>query len=114
MKICLILVVCHICVFTLEYFHVLGRGHSNLNQDWLKVGLTFFSPLGHSNLNFVLQAFFGKKILSDSKKKKRSRLWRLTDDSGLEIFCQTQKKSASFKNIHCKGDSINFRNLSML
>ena len=36
------------------------------------------------------------------------------DESGLEIFCQTQKKNASIKNIHCKGDSIDYRNLSML
>ena len=41
---------------------------------------------------------YGRKwfgdFLSDSKKK--------------------EKKSASFKNIHCKGDSINYRDLSML
>ena len=44
------------------------------------------------------------EILSDC------RLWCLMEESGLEIFYQTQKKSASFKNIHCKGDSINYRN----
>ena len=34
-----------------------------------------------------------KKILSDSKKKKeKSRIWCLTDESGLKIFCQTPKK----------------------
>ena len=34
-----------------------------------------------------------KKILSDSKKKeKKSHFWCLTDESGFEIFCQTQKK----------------------
>ena len=39
----------------------------------------------------------------------------LTDKSGFEIFCQTQKiKSASFKNILYKGDSINHRKLSLL
>ena len=34
----------------------------------------------------------------------------LTDESGFEIFCHTpkkRKKKKSFKNVLCKGDSIN-------
>ena len=38
------------------------------------------------------------------------------DESGFEIFCQTpeKKKSESLKNILCKGDSNNYRKLSLL
>ena len=49
--------------------------------------------------------------------KKKSPLVSY-EHSGFEIFCQTPKKkeekSASFKNILCKGDSINYRKLSLL
>ena len=52
------------------------------------------------------------------KNPVRLQHWCLTDVSGFEIFCQTpkkkKKKSASFKNIHFKDDSINYRKLSVL
>ena len=75
--------------------------------------------LGHSNLITCLASFFWKKnpVRLQKKKRKKSHLWCLTDESGFEIFCQTPKKkkeSASFKNILCKGDSINYRKLSLL
>ena len=61
--------------------------------------------IGHSNLITCLTSFFWKKNpVRLQKKKEKSRLWCLTDESGLEIFCQTpkkKKKSARFKNIHC-------------
>ena len=49
------------------------------------------------------------------KKREKSHLLCLTDESDFEIFCQTQKKkSASFKNILCKCDAVNYRKLSLL
>ena len=48
-------------------------------------------PLQFNYLSYEL--FLEKKSLSDSKKNNnKSRLWCLTDESGLEIFCQTPKK----------------------
>ena len=50
------------------------------------------------SFSIVLRAFFGKKILSDSKKKEKKVTWFLTDESGFEIFCQTpKKKKCKFK-----------------
>ena len=77
------------------------------NSGHIQYSHLFDSVLGHSNLITCLTSFFWKK----------RHLWCLTDESGFEIFCQTpkkRKKSASFKNMLCKGDSINYRKLSLL
>ena len=76
--------------------------------------LKVLRPLHFNYLSYEL--FFGKKYCQTPKKKgKKSQLWCFTDESGFEIFCQTQKKkSASFKNIHCMGDLIHYSKLSML
>ena len=71
-----------------------------------------FRPLQFNYLSYEL--FLEKKSCQTPKKKKKSQHWYLTDQSGFEIFCQTPKKSASFKNIHCKVDSINYRKLLLL
>ena len=50
-------------------------------------------PLGHSNLITCLTSFFWKKNpVRLQKKRKKSHPWFLTDESGLEIFCQTPQK----------------------
>ena len=56
-------------------------------------GCTFLCRLGHSNLITCLTSFFWKRNpVRLQKKRKKSHLWCLTDESGFEIFCQTQKK----------------------
>ena len=101
-----------VCIITARAVHVVNK--DTYIRDGFP-GLVFkFRPFQFNYLSYDL--FFGK-ILSDSPppQKKKSRLWCFADERGLEIFCQTpKKKGASFKNIHCKGDSINYRNLSML
>ena len=72
-------------------------------------------PLQFNYLSYEL--FWKKNPVRLQKKRKKSHLWCLTDESVFEIFCQTpkkKKKSASFKNILCKCDSINYRKLSLL
>ena len=91
----------------------------NILKKFLKFSNQFYF-LGHSNLITCLTSFFWILFLSypHPPPPKKSRFLCLTDESGLEIFCQTPpppppppKKK---KNNHCKGDSINYRNLSML
>ena len=101
---------------------------------WMKVAsalegfnvkcLSFSSPqwyskelLGHSNLITCLTSFLENPVRLQ-KKRKKSHLWCLTDESGFENFLSDSKnrneKSASFKNILCRCDSINYRKLSLL
>ena len=62
------------------------------NYDWPKSSTSLFM-LGHSNLITCLTSFFWKKNpVRLQKKKEKSRIWCLTDESGLKIFCQTPKK----------------------
>ena len=64
----------------------------------------------------VLRAFFGKKILSDSKKKEKKVINSvLRTKVVLKFSVRLQKKKKkSLKNILCKWDSINYRKLSLL
>ena len=49
---------------------------------------------GHSNLITCLTRFFEKKNPVRLQKKKKVDFGvKVTDESGLEIFCQTQKKA---------------------
>ena len=69
-----------------------------------------FYLLGHTNLITCLTSFFGEKKICQTPKKKSTLV-----SYGQKWFRNfLSEKSASFKNIHCKGDSINYRNLSML
>ena len=56
----------------------------------LSVLRTIIRPLQFNYLSYKL--FLGKKILSDSKKKKKKKEVNF-GESGLEILCQTPKKS---------------------
>ena len=47
-------------------------------------------PLQFNYLSYEL--FLEKKSCQTPKKKKKSHLWCLTDESGFKIFCQTPKK----------------------
>ena len=48
-------------------------------------------PLQFNHLSYEL--FLEKKSCqTPKKKKKKSHLWCVTDESGFEIFCQTPKK----------------------
>ena len=66
--------------------------------------LLFLYCLGDSNLITVRL----------KKKKKKSHIWCPTDDNFLSDSKKNKNKRASFKNILCKGDSINYEKLSML
>ena len=72
-------------------------------------------PLQFNYLSYKL--FLEKKFCQTPKKRKKKltlvsygRKWfgHFLSDS------KKKKKSSSFKNIHCKGDSINYRYLSVL
>ena len=88
----------------------------SLDQLWWWV--PFAIRLGHSNLITCLTSFFWKKnpVRLPKKRKKKSSLvsygrkwfWNFLSDSN------NKKKSASFKNVLCKCDSINYRKLSLL
>ena len=66
------------------------NNNNNINNNIImKYAHLLFSNLRPLQFNY----FFGKEILSDSKKKERkSHHWCLMDKSGFEIFCQTPKK----------------------
>ena len=49
-----------------------------------------FRPLQFNYLSYEL--FWKKNPVRLPKKRKKSHLWYLTDESGFEIFCQTPKK----------------------
>ena len=75
--------------------------------------------LGHSNLITCLTSFFVKRnpVRLKKKKKKKVTFGVLRTKVVLKFSVRLQKKkkkSASFKNILCKGDSINYRKLSLL
>ena len=78
--------------------------------------LPFFLTQGHSNLVTCLTSFFWKKNLSDSKKKEKKVTFGVLWTKVVLKFSVrlTKKRGASFKNILCKGDSINYRKLSLL
>ena len=50
---------------------------------------TLLRPFQFNYLSYEL--FLEKKSCQTPKKKKKSHLWCLTDESGFEIFCQTPK-----------------------
>ena len=52
--------------------------------------LIAFRPLQFNYLSYEL--FLEKKSCQTPKKRKKSHLWCLTDESGFKIFCQTPKK----------------------
>ena len=80
--------------------------------------ITFVYRLGHSNLITCLTSFFWKKNpVRLQKKRKKVTFGVLRTKVVLKfsvILKKKKKKSASFKNILCKGDSINYRKLSLL
>ena len=67
---------------------------SELNVCTLGPDENCINGLGHSNLITCLTSFFLEKkhCQTPKKKRKKSHLWCLTDESGFEIFCQTPKK----------------------
>ena len=91
----------HIYMFLLKQMMIRPKKNVMFVVTWPKkkgsVGrlfFFFFFFLGHSNLITCLTSFFGKKnpVRLPPPPQKKSRLWCLTDESGLEIFCQTPKK----------------------
>ena len=84
---------------------VLGLVASELGLVYIIPWVPWF-PLDHSNSITCL--FGGKKFCQTQKKKSTlgsyGRKW-------VRNYLSDSKKSASFKNIHCKGDSINYRTL---
>ena len=72
--------------------------------------------LGHSNLITCLTSFFWKKNpVRLQKIRKKVTFGVLRTKVVLKFSVRLQKKkSASIKNILCKGDLINYRKLSML
>ena len=69
----------------------------------------WFPQLGHSNLITCLTT-----VRLQKKKKKKVTFGVLRTKGVLKFLSDSKKKSASFKNILCKGDSINYRKLSLL
>ena len=85
---------------------------------WSIYSLEYFSFLGHSNLITCLTSFFWKKNPVRLKKKKKKKVafgvLRTKVVLKFSVRLKKKKKSASFKNILCKGDSINYMKLSLL
>ena len=70
-------------------------------------------PLQFNYLSYKL--FLEKKSCQTPKKRKKVNIGVLRmDESGFKNFLSDSPKKKSFKNIHCKGDSINYRKLSLL
>ena len=78
----------------------------------------FESILGHSNLITCLTSFFLEKKSCQTQKKKNRKVTfgvlRPKVVLKFSVRLKKKKKSASFKNIVCKGDSINYRKLLLL
>ena len=55
----------------------------------------YIRPLQFNYLSYKL--FLEKKSCQTPKKKKKSHLWCLTDESGFENFCQTPKEKKKCK-----------------
>ena len=74
----------------------------------------FIRPLQFNYLSYEL--FLEKKSCQTPKKKKKNVIFGvLRTKVVLKISVRLKKKkSASFKNILCKCDSINYRKLSLL
>ena len=73
-------------------------------------------PLQFNYLSYEL--FLEKKSCQTQKKKRKKKVTfgvlRMKVVLKFSVRLQKKKKSASFKNILCKGDSINYRKLSLL
>ena len=114
---CIVLVLIDICIVSLgeeeykyewtlishpegsEIGNMLGKNTATLKLTGVGTYTHSFT-LGHSNLITCLTSFFWKKNpVRLQKKRKKSHLWFLTDESGFEIFCQTPKKKKRKKNM---------------
>ena len=75
---------------------------------------TYLRPLQFNYLSYEL--FFEKEnpVRLKKKKKKKVIFGVLRTKVALKFSVRLQKKSASFKNILCKGDSINYRKLALM
>ena len=82
--------------------------------NWIEnaVASTCLKCLGHSNLITCPTSFFLEKQFCQTPKKIEKKLTLVSYGRKWfkKILSDSKKKSASFKNIHCKGDSINYRN----
>ena len=78
--------------------------------------LTLLYQVMVSNLITCLSSFiWNKNSVRLQKKRKKVDFGDLRTEVVKKFSVRLQKKKeASFKNIHCKGDSINYMNLSML
>ena len=77
--------------------------------------LPLLRPLQFNYLSYEL--FLGKKSCQTPKKKKKKVIFGVLRTKVVLKFSvrlQKKKKSASFKNILCKCDLINYRKLSLL
>ena len=74
--------------------------HFAILLQWLYL---FIRPLQFNNLSYKL--FLEKKILSDSKKKKKKVTFGVLRTKWFSNFLSDFKKKGSYKNILCKGDS---------
>ena len=78
-----------------------------------------FYHLGHSNLISCLTSFSWNKNPVRLKKKEKKVTFgvlrtKVVSKFSVRLQKKKRKKSASFKNILCRGDSINYRKLPLL
>ena len=99
-------------VIAMENPLVVQEDHFDINVQTL----TRLRPLQFNYLSYEL--FLEKRSCQTPKKKKKKVIFGvLRTKVVLKISVRLQKKkekSASFKNILCKCDSINYRKLSLL